>query len=316
MRDMDPNVQYLAEEIAENHADGMLTRREAMRRLAYLGLSAVSASALLAACGGDDDETETGAGSQASTTAAGGATATSAQTGPATVPPPAATENVTYPGKGITIQGVFGRASSPRGAVLVIHENQGITDFVRSMTGRLAASGYNALAVDLLSAQGGTASFTDPATIGPALTENATNRSVDDMKSSLEELQRRTPGAKLAAIGFCFGGGMVWELLKAGDPPPLAAALPFYGQANNPDFSRTKAAVLAVYAEQDARVNANRETAVSALQRAGLTHEARTFPGVPHAFMRNLDNPNAGDPHTQATSAYQAMIDWFGRHLR
>lgn len=315
IRHMDPNVQYLAEEIAENHADGLLTRREAMRRLAYLGFTAVGASALLAACGGDDDET---AGSQASTTAAGSATTAAGQSAgqPATVPAPAATEDITYPGRGITLMGVFARASSPRGAVLVIHENQGISPFVRSITGRVAASGYNALAVDLLSAQGGTSSFTDPATIGPALTENATSRSVDDMKSTLEELQRRTPNAKLAAIGFCFGGGMVWELLKAGDPPPLSAALPFYGQASNPDFSRTKAAVFAVYAEQDNRVNANRETAVGALQRAGLTHETKTYPGVPHAFMRNLDNPQAGNPYTQSTTAYQDMLNWFERYLR
>jgi carboxymethylenebutenolidase len=29
-------------------------------------------------------------------------------------------------------------------------------------------------------------------------------------------------------IGFCFGGGMTWSLLAAGEPR-LAAAVPFYG---------------------------------------------------------------------------------------
>lgn len=37
------------------------------------------------------------------------------------------------------------------------------------------------------------------------------------MKAGLDELGRRVPGARLGAIGFCFGGGMVWALLDAGD---------------------------------------------------------------------------------------------------
>ena len=40
--------RYLAEEVAEDHADGIITRREAMRRLGLLGLGASAASGLLA----------------------------------------------------------------------------------------------------------------------------------------------------------------------------------------------------------------------------------------------------------------------------
>jgi carboxymethylenebutenolidase len=308
---MDHYTQYMAEEVAENCRDGLLTRREAMRRLSYLGVTTVSASALLAACGGDDDD-ET-AGSQSATTS--GQTTPTTAAGPTTTAAAVPAQDITFAGNGITIRGAFAPASTPRGAVLVIHENMGLTPFVRSMAGRLAASGYSALAIDLLSAQGGTATFTDPATIGPALNENARTRSVGDMKAGLTELQRRVPNQKLAAIGFCFGGTMVWDLLAAGDPPPLAAALPFYGTANTADFTKTKAAVLAVYAENDARVNANQATAVGALRAANLTHEAKTFPGVNHAFMRAIEDP-AQPAYAQAVAAYQQMIDWFSRHLR
>ena len=48
---MTPFKQYIAEEIATDHADGLFGRREALRRLGLLGLTAASASALLAACG-------------------------------------------------------------------------------------------------------------------------------------------------------------------------------------------------------------------------------------------------------------------------
>ena len=41
--------RYLVEEIALDHADGLITRREALRRLALVGLGVSAASSLLAA---------------------------------------------------------------------------------------------------------------------------------------------------------------------------------------------------------------------------------------------------------------------------
>jgi carboxymethylenebutenolidase len=136
--------RYLAEEVAIDHADGLVSRREALRRLALLGLGVPAASALLAACGGDGEP-----GSSATTGA-----------GEATTPPiPAVeTQEITFPGpEGRTMRGAWAPADQPRGAVLVIHENRGLNDHIRSVAGRLAASGYSALAIDLLSAEGGTA---------------------------------------------------------------------------------------------------------------------------------------------------------------
>jgi carboxymethylenebutenolidase len=130
--------RYLAEEVAIDHADGLYSRREALRRLALLGLGVPAASALLAACGGDEPVSST-------TTGAGQA---------ATPPNPAVeTEEVTFPGpQGRTLRGAWAAADQPHGAVLVIHENRGLNDHIRSVAGRLAASGYSALAIDLLSA--------------------------------------------------------------------------------------------------------------------------------------------------------------------
>ena len=304
---MDHNLRYLAEEVAENHAAGLVSRREALRHMGVLGLSTAAASAILAACGGGDDDDE--AATQPTPT--DGPVTTAA--GPTTTTAPVPVQDITYPGRGITLMGLFAAAATPRGAVLVIHENRGITDFVRTFTGRLAGSGYSALAVDLLSAQGGTATFTDAAALQSALTTNATERSTDDMKSSLEELSRRAPGQKLGAVGFCFGGNMVWQLLNAGEPPALAAAAPFYGSPVNPDFTKSKAAVLAVYAENDGRVNATREAAKSGLDQARLTNEIKTYPGVGHAFMNNTGN-NYNE--AQANAAYNDLLSWFGRHLR
>ena len=41
--------RYLAEEIAEDHVDGIITRREAMRRLTLLGVGATAAAGMITA---------------------------------------------------------------------------------------------------------------------------------------------------------------------------------------------------------------------------------------------------------------------------
>ena len=119
-------------------------------------------------------------------------------------------------------------AAKPRGGVLVIHENRGLTEHIRTVAGRFAASGYSALALDLLSEEGGTGAFPGEAEVAAALAQIPPERFVADMKAGVTELKRRVRRKKLAAIGFCFGGAMVWRLLAAGEPR-LAAAAPFYG---------------------------------------------------------------------------------------
>jgi carboxymethylenebutenolidase len=209
--------------------------------------------------------------------------------------------------------GAWAAADEPRGSVLVVHENRGLTDHIRSVAGRLAASGYSALAVDLLSEEGGTASFKDEGEVTAALNGVPDTRFVADMKAAISELERRTPEAKIGAVGFCFGGAMVWTLLASGEPR-LAAAVPFYGPLpEGADLAGSRnAAVLGVYAEQDTRVNASRDAARTALERAGLTHEIVTYPDAGHAFFNDTGQRyNA----VAAAAAYTKLLDWFGSHL-
>ncbi|MDP9863809.1 MULTISPECIES: dienelactone hydrolase family protein [Streptosporangium] len=298
---MTPFHRYLAEEVAVDHADGLIPRREALRRLTLLGLALPAASALLAACG---------AGRESAATAVATSSAPASPAGPS----PPATEAITFPGPeaGVTLQGAWAAAADPRGAVLVIHENRGLNDHIRSVAGRLAASGYSSLAPDLLSREGGTASFGDPAQAIAALGRVPEDRFAADMKAALDELERRAPGRKLGAVGFCFGGGMVWLLLSS-DEPRLAAAVPFYGPLpENADFTGARAAVLGIYAGQDDRVNATRARAEAGLRKAGLKYEIVTFPGVDHAFFNDTGQRyNAA----AAAQAYRRVLDWYGRYL-
>jgi carboxymethylenebutenolidase len=289
--------QYLAEEVVEDHADGILTRREALRRLALLGVGATVASSWLAAA----------------PTRALAVKPAGGKKGPTSVDwAPVATQEITFPGPRGPLMGSWAPAAPARGGVLVIHENRGLTDHIRSVAGRLAASGYSALALDLLSEEGGTGAFPGEAEVGAALSQIAPERFEADMKAAVSELGRRLPRKRLAAMGFCFGGGMVWRLLAAGERR-LSAAAPFYGPfPQGGDLRRAKAAVLGVFAGRDDRVNATREAARAALEAARLRHQIVTFTDADHAFFNDT---GARYNIAAAAEAHRRVLGWYDRAL-
>ncbi len=305
-----PLQRYIAEEIATDHVDGLMSRREALRRLALLGVGTAAATALIAACG--ENQQQSADTSSAASSPAGPPPSTEAASPPgmdAALP----TAPVTWAGPRGELQGAWAEAPDARGGVLVIHENKGLNDWVRSVAARLAGAGYSSLAIDLLSAQGGTATFADPAEATAALGNLAPQDMVADLKSGITEVQRRTPGVKVAAVGFCMGGGLVWRLLASG-APELAAAFPFYGPApDDPDFSGSKdVAVLGFYGALDQRVTATEPVIKAALEKAGLVHELVTESGANHAFFNDTgDRYDAG----AAADAWRRMQDWLTTHV-
>ncbi|MDR7166584.1 carboxymethylenebutenolidase [Nocardia kruczakiae] len=299
---MTPLQRYIAEEIGTDHAEGLLSRREALRRLSLLGLGAPAAVALLAACAQRS-------GTSASTTKPAAPASSVPPPGTATAVQPSA---ITVPGPdGRTLRAAWAAAAQPRGGVLVIHENKGLTDHIRSVAGRFAGIGYSALAVDLLSEEGGTASFTDPAAATAALSKAPQDRLLADLQSGMAELGRRVPGKKLGATGFCFGGGLTWLLLTHGTRE-LAAATPFYGPYPEGGEITTASAVLAVYGALDKRVDATRPAAEAALNRAGVPHEIFVADDANHAFF-NDTGPNYQP--TAAAAAWQRVTEWYAQYL-
>jgi carboxymethylenebutenolidase len=296
--------RYLAEEIVEDYADGFVSRREALRRLGLLGLSGGAAAALLGGAVVSQAKALTAGPAESRSTAGRAATEVDAAA--------VQTSEVTFRGPGgRRLMGAWAAAKQPLGGVLVIHENRGLNDSIRAVAARLAASGYSSLAIDLLSEEGGTGSFADEFEAMAALGAAPPSRFVADLKSGVTELRRRLPGKKVAATGFCFGGGMVW-LLLASKESRLAAAVPFYGPfPENGNLAGARAAVLGIYAELDSRVNASRSAARTALRTAGLRHQIVTYPDVDHAFF----NPTGSryDP-AAASAAYRRMLSWFRSH--
>ena len=235
--------KYLAEEVAEDLADGIITRREAMRRLGLLGVSGAAASGLLAAG------------------AAVPAVAHRKRHSTETTWDPVDHESITFAGPRGTLMASWAPAVKARGGVLVIHENRGLNAHISRIASRFAASGWSALALDLLSEEGGTGAFPGEAEVAAALSQIPPERFVADMKAGVSELKRRVRGRRLAAIGFCFGGGMVWRLLASREPR-LDAAAPFYGPfPEGGSLKGSRADVLGVYGGLDTRVNASQPAA-------------------------------------------------------
>lgn len=298
---------YLTTEVVEDWEDGLISRREALRRLALLGMSASAATAFLAAHAGP-------AGAQTPSASSSTDAGASPALDPALPPgmPGIPGVPITFPGPRGELQGHLATPDVPGGAVLVVHENRGLTPHIRSVAERIAGLGYTALAVDLLSEEGGTAAIADEGAVSGILSGATPERLVGDMQAALDELERRAPGVRLGAIGFCFGGAMVWSLLHSGEPR-LAAAIPFYGPGpETPDFTGDAAAVLGVYAENDDRVNASQQRVREALEAAGLTHRIAVYPGAGHAFFN--DTGGRYDP-VQAAAAWADVTDWFAMYL-
>jgi carboxymethylenebutenolidase len=295
---------YLVGEVTEEFGEGLLSRREALRRLGLLGVGMASASALLAACGGGKAEPAP--------------TPTPVPTPPQATPPPGADGPIRYSANGVGYRAAYkGPSGDPQGAVLIVHENKGLTTHFYDLVGRFAARGYGALCVDLLSRAGhdGTAGFTDQAAATAQLAQTPTEQLVADLHAGADELLRRSNVPNLGAVGFCFGGGMTWNLLQAGpgQEKRLKVAVPFYGPAPAaPDFTGSKAAVLAIYGALDARVDATRDAIKQALEKADLHHEIVTYDGADHAFY------NDTGPRYNAAAAALAttkLFDWLDQYL-
>src|SRR2546423_6666433 len=205
--------EYVRSEVVADCAEGFISRREALRRLMLLGVGAATATTLLAGCGNDDKKSE-----GAASTSGPSASSTSATAGSATPvgPAPRPVEPVTFAGPAGPLKGSWSAAPAPKGAVLIIHENQGLTPHFVALPGRLAASGYSALGVDLLSRRGGSAAFSDLGAATAALTGIALADLVADPQAGGTGLARRAGAHKAGGNGLCYCGGTTRTPLSFG----------------------------------------------------------------------------------------------------
>src|SRR5262245_19181602 len=117
-------------------------------------------------------------------------------------------------------------------SIVVIHENMGLTDWVRSLADQLAEAVFIAIAPDLLSGLGpkggGTADFADRSAIGQAIGALPPDQIAADL-NSVADYVSKLPAANgnVAVAGFCYGGTQAFRFATL--RPNLVAAFVFYG---------------------------------------------------------------------------------------
>jgi carboxymethylenebutenolidase len=335
MQKLNADQTYFVEEFYDDYRQGLMSRREFIKRLAFVtgSMAATVATMGLMGCAADElpDPTEPMPTPVPPTAQAGenGSAAATPTASPPLVPVPGAqsplsvpegdpsvwAEEITYDSNGDPITAYLARpaiADAINPAIMVCHENRGLTPHIKDVARRLAQAGYVAIAPDLLSREGGTANL-DPAQIPGLLGAAGNIRHVNDFLAAYAHLQTFdfVDGRRVGMTGFCFGGGITWDV--ATQLPDLRAAVPFYGRA--PELTQIpniQASVMVVYAELDSRITGGRETVEAALQEAGTTYQINVYPGVDHAFHN--DTGSRYD-ETQATQAWQDTLGWFAAYV-
>jgi len=195
---------------------------------------------------------------------------------------------VTYPspaGNG-TMKGYLARPASAGAdklpAVLVIHENRGLSPHIEDIARRLALNGFMALAPDALTPLGGYPGDEDKARdLFPKLDQAKTRADFIAAAQALAALPRGT--GKVGVVGFCYGGGIANYL--ATQLPDLAAAVPFYGmQPPAAEVARIRAPLLIHDAGKDERILAGWPAYEAALKANRVDYQHFVYPGVEHGF--------------------------------
>jgi len=186
---------------------------------------------------------------------------------------------------------VFPEVKEKATAIVVIHENKGLTDWVRGVADQLAEAGYIAVAPDLLSgtAPGGgkTSDFKTVDDATKAIYALPPDQVTADL-NAVADYAAKIPAAngKVAVAGFCWGGAQSFRFATNRDK--LAAAFVFYGTGveTEDDAKKIDCPVYGFYGGNDARVNATIPKSTAAMKKAGKTYEPVTYDGAGHGFMR------------------------------
>jgi len=208
---------------------------------------------------------------------------------------------------------VYPQTSRKATAVVVIHENRGLTDWVRSIADQLAEAGYLAIAPDLLSGMapggGNTSNFPNEDAAMQAIYRLDPGQVTEDL-TAVADYVVKLPAAngKLVVAGFCWGGGQSFRF--ATNRKALNAAFVFYGTApeDRAALERIASPVYGFYGGNDARVDATIPATEAAMKQAGKKYEPVTYQGAGHAFMRLGEEPNGTEENKKARD--QAWVRW------
>lgn len=177
-----------------------------------------------------------------------------------------------------------------RPAILVVHEWWGLNDYAKRRARMLAELGYIAMAVDMY---GNGRVGNDPAAAQalampyyqhPDMAKKIFDAAVAELKKNSNVDQ-----SKMAGIGYCFGGGMLLNFARMGEP--LNAVVSFHGSLLGTPANKelTKAEILICHGEKDDFVNSEVAPFKKQMDSIGAKYTFKSYPNATHAFT----NPDA-----------------------
>ncbi len=203
-------------------------------------------------------------------------------------------QEVTYSGGGATMKGYLATDSSRPGkrpGIIVVHEWWGHNSFARQRAEKLAELGYTALAVDMYG-DGKQADHPKDAMAmsGAVMKDFALARARFDAAVELLKKQPSVDPSRIAAIGFCFGGGVILNMARQG--ADLRGVVSFHGSlgAVKPaQKGAVKARLLVLNGADDPFTKAGVPGFKKEMADAGAELKFIDYPGALHAFT----NPGA-----------------------
>ncbi len=236
------------------------------------------------------------------------------------------TKEITYRQGKTSLQGFFAWDDALKGkrpGVLVIHEWWGLNQHARNQAIRLAKAGYVGFALDLYG-KGKVAehpkdaqAFMEEASKDPA----ALAARFDAAMAQVKEQPQVDP-SRIAAVGYCFGGGVALRMARAGEP--LAAVATFHGAVPPPEpvaKGTVKPSILIQTGGADPMVPpAKVEAFAKSLKDAGAKVQVVVYPRAKHAFtVPNADSHGMDSLHYDPDAAKRSwakMIDFFKKALK
>ncbi len=179
-----------------------------------------------------------------------------------------------------------------RPAVLVVHEWWGMNEYVKMRARKLAELGYIAMAVDMYGNGKQADNPTDAGKLALPFYDNP-QMAKARFDAAVEELVKReqVDTTKIAAIGYCFGGGMLLNIVRLGDHD-LKGIVSFHGSLIGvaPNKDLLTAAILVCHGNDDSFVpQKDVDQFKKQMDSIGANYTFKGYDGATHAFS----NPDA-----------------------